>query len=69
MGQSLAMVTLPTTLALLLSRFHFRLADSMGGRSGVEAREQYTLVTGIRDGMMMRAVPRPGVKEGGAAAA
>ena len=68
-GQSLAMVTLPTTLALLLSRFHFRLADSMGGRSGVEAREQYTLVTGIRDGMMMRAVPRPGVKVGGAAAA
>jgi cytochrome P450 len=60
-GQSLAMVTLPTTLALLLSRFHFRLADSMGGRSGVEGREQYTLVTGIRDGMMMVPEPRPGV--------
>ena len=71
-GQSLAMVTLPTTLALLLSRFHFKLAPSMGGRAGVEAREQYTLVTGIRNGMMMQAVPRPGVrvagggKEGGA---
>ena len=68
-GQSLAMVTLPTTLALLLSRFHFKLAPSMGGRGGVEAREQYTLVTGIRGGMMMQAVPRPGSKVVAAAAA
>ena len=62
-GQSLAMTTLPTTLASLLSRFHFGLADSMGGAVGVAKREQYTLVTGIDGGMMMHAVPRPGVLE------
>ena len=62
-GQSLAMTTLPTTLAMLLSRFHFGLADSMGGAVGVAKREQYTLVTGVDGGMMMHAVPRPGVLE------
>lgn len=62
-GQSLAMTTLPTTLATLLSRFHFGLADSMGGAVGVAKREQYTLVTGVDGGMMMHAVPRPGVLE------
>ena len=62
-GQSLAMTTLPTTLAMLLSRFHFGLADSMGGAVGVAKREQYTLVTGVDGGMMMHAVPRAGVLE------
>jgi cytochrome P450 len=60
-GQSLAMTTLPTTLAHLLARFHFRLADSMGGADGVAKREQYTLVVGIKDGMFMHAEPRPGL--------
>lgn len=60
-GQSLAMTTLPTTLAHLLARFHFRLADSMGGAAGVAKREQYTLVVGIREGMFMHAEPRPGL--------
>ena len=32
----------------------------MGGPEGVRARERYTLVTGIVDGMWMHAVPRPG---------
>jgi len=62
-GQSLAMTTLPTTLAMLLARFSFGLADSMGGAVGVAKREQYTLVTGVDGGMMMHAVPRPGVLE------
>ncbi len=30
----------------------------MGGAEGVRAREQYTLVTGIRGGMFMHALPR-----------
>ena len=60
-GQSLAMTTLPTTLAHMLSRFKFELADSMGGADGVTAKEQYTLVVGIKDGMFMHAVPRAGV--------
>jgi len=62
-GQSLAMTTLPTTLAMLLARFSSGLADSMGGAVGVAKREQYTLVTGVDGGMMMHAVPRPGVLE------
>ena len=32
----------------------------MGGPEGVRARERYTLVTGIVDGMWMHAIPRPG---------
>ncbi|KAK9832543.1 hypothetical protein WJX81_007874 [Elliptochloris bilobata] len=57
-GKSLAQVTLPATLAILLSHFTFRLADEMGGAEGVRARETYSLVTGIKGGMMMHAVPR-----------
>ncbi len=30
----------------------------MGGPEGVRAREQYTLVTGIKGGMYMHAIPR-----------
>ncbi|CAL8472236.1 g11778 [Coccomyxa elongata] len=57
-GQSLAMATMPLTLAGLLSHFSFKLADRMGGAAGVMEREQYTLVTGIKDGLWMHAVPR-----------
>jgi hypothetical protein len=30
----------------------------MGGPEGVRAGEQYTLVIGLSNGMMMRAIPR-----------
>eukprot|EP00884_Botryococcus_braunii_P007185 jgi/Botrbrau1/16468/Bobra.0142s0062.1 len=61
-GQSLAQVTLPVTLATLLSRFHFKLAEEMGGAEGVAKSEVYTLVTGLKSpGMLMHAIPRPGV--------
>lgn len=33
----------------------------MGGPSGVRESEQYTLVIGLKNGMSMHAVPRPGV--------
>jgi hypothetical protein len=57
-GQSLAKTNLVATLASLLPGYHFALDESMGGAAGVRAREQYTLVTGIDGGMMMRAIPR-----------
>jgi cytochrome P450 len=57
-GQSLAKTNLVATLASLLPGYHFELDASMGGVAGVRAREQYTLVTGIDGGMMMRAIPR-----------
>ena len=57
-GQSLAKTNLVATLASLLPGYHFQLDGSMGGVAGVRAREQYTLVTGIDGGMMMRAIPR-----------
>ena len=57
-GQSLAKVSLVATLASLLPKFKFELDESMGGAAGVRAREQYTLVTGIENGMWMKAVPR-----------
>jgi cytochrome P450 len=57
-GQSLAKVSLVTTMATLLPRFRFVLADSMGGAKGVRSRELYSLVLGIEGGMHMRAVPR-----------
>ncbi|KAK9827618.1 hypothetical protein WJX81_006830 [Elliptochloris bilobata] len=60
-GMSLANITLPATLAVLLSRFSFKLADEMGGPEGVLKTEQYTLITGMAKGMLMNAVPRPGV--------
>eukprot|EP00884_Botryococcus_braunii_P006038 jgi/Botrbrau1/15435/Bobra.43_2s0060.1 len=58
-GQQLAKVSVVATTACLLSRFHFRLGDQMGGPEGVRSREQYTLVTGIDGGMHMHAIPRP----------
>ena len=57
-GQSLAKTNLVATLASLLPGYHFELDESMNGVAGVRAREQYTLVTGIDGGMMMRAIPR-----------
>lgn len=63
-GQSLAKTNLVATLASLLPGYHFELDGSMGGAAGVRVREQYTLVTGIDGGMMMRAIPRR-VAEGG----
>jgi Cytochrome P450 len=57
-GQSLAKVSLVATLASLLPKFKFELDASMGGATGVRAREQYTLVTGIENGMWMKAVKR-----------
>jgi cytochrome P450 len=57
-GQSLAKTNLVATLASLLPGYHFALDESMQGVAGVRAREQYTLVTGIDGGMMMRAIPR-----------
>lgn len=57
-GQSLAKTNLVATLASLLPGYHFALDESMNGVAGVRAREQYTLVTGIDGGMMMRAIPR-----------
>ncbi len=35
----------------------------MGGPEGVRESEQYTLVIGLKNGMSMHAVPRPGVME------
>jgi len=35
----------------------------MGGPEGVRKSEQYTLVIGLKNGMSMHAVPRPGVME------
>ncbi len=35
----------------------------MGGPQGVRESEQYTLVIGLKNGMSMHAVPRPGVME------
>ena len=57
-GQSLAKTNLVATLASLLPGYHFALDETMGGVAGVRSREQYTLVTGIDGGMMMRAIPR-----------
>jgi hypothetical protein len=33
----------------------------MGGPEGVRRGEQYTLVIGLKKGMSMHAIPRPGV--------
>jgi len=57
-GQSLAKVSLVTTMATLLPRFRFVLDESMGGAAGVRAREQYSLVLGVDRGMVMAAHPR-----------
>lgn len=35
----------------------------MGGPKGVRAREFYSLVVGIKGGMMMHAVPRAAVRD------
>ena len=35
----------------------------MGGSKGVRAREFYSLVVGIKGGMMMHAVPRAAVQD------
>lgn len=37
---------------------HVRGGAQMGGAKGVQAAEQYTLVTGLRDGMWVIAEPR-----------
>ena len=63
-GQSLAKVSLVTTMATLLPRFRFVLDASMGGAAGVRAREQYSLVLGVDRGLVMSAHPRG--SEGGA---
>ena len=36
-------------------------AVQMGGPEGVRRSEQYTLVIGLKNGMAMHAIPRPGV--------
>ena len=36
-------------------------AAQMGGPEGVFRTEQYTLITGMAKGMLMHAVPRPGL--------
>lgn len=41
-------------------KFEIECAPQMGGAAGVMEREQYTLVTGIKDGLWMHAVPRCG---------
>ncbi|CAL5224619.1 g7335 [Coccomyxa viridis] len=62
-GQSLAKVSLVATMATLVQHFQFCLVDEMGGPQGVRESEQYTLVIGLKNGMSMHAVPRPGVME------
>ena len=57
-GQSLAKLSMLATAATLLSHFHFRLADKMGGRKGVDEKEMYALITNIEGGMWMHAIPR-----------
>ena len=41
----------------------FTFYVQMGGPEGVRESEQYTLVIGLRNGMSMHAVPRPGVMQ------
>ena len=43
------------------------LLRQMGGPEGVRRTEQYTLITGMAKGMLMNAVPRPGLATAGAA--
>eukprot|EP00884_Botryococcus_braunii_P022864 jgi/Botrbrau1/9261/Bobra.180_1s0018.1 len=52
-GLSLANVLMPTTLAALYSRFTFSLAPQMGGPQGVEARETFHVMLGIKGGLHM----------------
>ncbi|KAK9803216.1 hypothetical protein WJX73_004613 [Symbiochloris irregularis] len=64
-GQNLARVSLLATTATLLSRLSFRLCPKMNGPEGVRASEQYTLVTGLKHGMSMHAIPRVPSTAGG----
>jgi cytochrome P450 len=65
-GQSLARLMHDGGLAALYSRFHFRLADSMGGPAGVEATEINRLTLQPGAGMWMHAEPRVVPVVGGA---
>ncbi|KAK9826393.1 hypothetical protein WJX81_007038 [Elliptochloris bilobata] len=57
-GRNLATMNIVTTLATLLGRFTFRLAETMGGPQGVRAKERLLSTLQIEGGMKMHAVPR-----------
>jgi cytochrome P450 len=58
-GMALARVNYTATLATLLSRFSFRLADDMGGPEGVRKSEAYYITVQPKDGLRMHCIPRP----------
>lgn len=57
-GMALARVNYTATLATLMSRFSFRLADDMGGPAGVRRSEVYFITVQPKDGLRMHCLPR-----------
>ncbi|KAK9819693.1 hypothetical protein WJX72_001295 [[Myrmecia] bisecta] len=57
-GQTLANMNLTATLAQLLGRFSFKLAEEMGGPEGVLAAERASLTVSSEKGMQMHCIPR-----------
>ena len=58
MLQAMALMELKTAVALLCSKFSFRLADDMGGAAGVIASEVMALTLHAKNGIRMHCVPR-----------
>ena len=56
-GQSMAKMTYTTTLAMLYSRFSFRLVHE-GGTAAVEAEQHLSLTLQPSKGLYMRCLPR-----------
>jgi hypothetical protein len=56
--QALAMLELKTAVAILMSRFTFRLASEMGGVQGVRDSEVMALTLHTKSGIRMHCHPR-----------
>lgn len=56
--QNMAMLELKTAVAVLMSRFAFRLAPEMGGIRGVRESEVMALTLHAKHGIKMNCYPR-----------
>lgn len=53
----MAMMELRTALAILCTRFHFRVASQMGGLEGLIASEQMALTLHVHGGVQIHCTP------------
>ncbi|CAK0784539.1 hypothetical protein CVIRNUC_007743 [Coccomyxa viridis] len=58
LGMPQARVTMLATLAVMLSRFSFRLADKMGSAEDMRKAEVYRITVSLKDGLWMHCHPR-----------